>query len=312
MRFLLRHETRYTYSAPVDLGAHLLHLTPRPLPWQRVLEARLLIEPNPSRLVETPDCFGNMAHYLFIDRPHPSLCVVLEAEVEVAAPPPPAPSATPAWEEVAARARAGGREAFLAAEFVAPSPMIAPFAEATAYAAHSFPPDRPLLEGLLELNARFFADFTFRAGVTSIATPLAEVLRKREGVCQDFTQLMIACLRGLGLPARYASGYIRTRPAPGSTQRLGADQSHAWVSVWLGEAEAWVDLDPTNGLVVADEHVVLAYGRDFSDISPLAGVILGGGAHSVQVAVSLQPAPLAEPGSWQGEAASQPGSGWRR
>jgi transglutaminase-like putative cysteine protease len=144
---------------------------------------------------------------------------------------------------------------------------------------------------LLELNARIRRDFTFRPGVTSTSTTVREVLTKREGVCQDFAHLMIGALRGLGLPARYVSGYIRTRAPAGGTRRLGADQSHAWVGIWLGPEHGWVDLDPTNGLVVKEEHVVLGWGRDFRDVTPLRGVILGGSDHKLSVRVELEPLP---------------------
>ena len=143
---------------------------------------------------------------------------------------------------------------------------------------------------LLALNARIFRDFRFRSGATSISTPVSEVLARREGVCQDFTHLMLCGLRGLGLPARYMSGYIRTRPPPGQQRRIGADQSHAWVSAWLGVNRGWVDLDPTNDVMVSTEHVALGWGRDFSDISPLRGIILGGGRHSLHVGFDLRPA----------------------
>ena len=146
-----------------------------------------------------------------------------------------------------------------------------------------------MLEALLELNARIRREFTFRAGVTTISTPIDRVLERREGVCQDFTHLMLGALRALGLPARYTSGYIRTRPPPGQARRRGADQSHAWVGCWLGPEHGWVDLDPTNGVVVREEHVVLGWGRDFGDVSPLRGVILGGGAHKLTVGVDLEP-----------------------
>ncbi len=159
---------------------------------------------------------------------------------------------------------------------------------AGAFARPSFPPGRPILAGLLDLNARIHRDFAFRAGVTTVGTPIAELLAKRAGVCQDFTHLMLAGLRALGLSARYVSGYLRTRPPPGQVARRGADQSHAWVGGWLGPDHGWIDLDPTNNLIVADEHVVLAWGRDYSDISPIRGVILGGGAHTVDVGVDLE------------------------
>jgi transglutaminase-like putative cysteine protease len=147
-----------------------------------------------------------------------------------------------------------------------------------------------VLAGLLELNGRIRRDFAFRPGVTGVATPVSQVLAQRAGVCQDFTHLMITGLRGLGLPARYVSGYIRTHPGPGSTALRGADQSHAWVGCWLGPADGWVDLDPTNDLVAGEEHVVLGWGRDFADVSPLRGIILGGGEHRLDVSVDLTPA----------------------
>ena len=159
---------------------------------------------------------------------------------------------------------------------------------AGAYAAPCFPPGRPVLEGLLALMGRIREDFVFRSGVTTVSTPIATVLERREGVCQDFTHLMIASLRALGLPARYVSGYVRTRPPPGAARLLGADQSHAWVAAWLGPEHGWIDLDPTNNLVVREEHVVLGWGRDYSDISPLRGIILGGGRHTLTVSVDLE------------------------
>ena len=150
----------------------------------------------------------------------------------------------------------------------------------------AFRPGRPVLEALLDLNASIRRDFTFRAGVTTTSTRIVEVLRRREGVCQDFTHLMISALRGFGLPARYVSGYIRTDVA--TRVRLGADQSHAWVGCWLGPEHGWIDLDPTNGIVVRDEHVVLGWGRDFGDVTPLRGVILGGGEQTLSVEVVLE------------------------
>jgi len=177
----------------------------------------------------------------------------------------------------------------MAAEFVYTSPMVTPFPAVRDYAAACFPARRTAFAAVHELTLRIQREFAFRAGVTDVGTPIAKVLAQRAGVCQDFTHLMIAALRSFGLPARYASGYIRTRPPPGGVARRGADQSHAWVSCWLGESTGWVDFDPTNGLIVSDEHVVLAYGRDYSDVSPVSGVILGGGKQTVEVGVDLAP-----------------------
>jgi transglutaminase-like putative cysteine protease len=287
MIFRVRHETRYRYSRPVDLGAHIVHMQPRPLPFQRVLSTELLAEPTPTLRRAGVDHFGNVVTWMFLDRPHPTLDVLAEAQVEVRLPDPPPPGDTPPWEQVAALA--GGADSWRAAEFLFDSPMVTASAAAAAYAAPSFPPRRPVLEGLLDLTRRFRAEFAFRSGVTTIGTSVATVLERREGVCQDFSHVMIAALRALGLPARYVSGYIRTYPSPGQERRDGADMSHAWVGAWLGPAHGWVDLDPTNNLVVRDEHVVLGWGRDFSDVSPLRGVILGGGRHALSVSVDLRP-----------------------
>jgi transglutaminase-like putative cysteine protease len=282
----LRHVTTYGYAEPVDLAAHLAHLLPRPLAHQQVRHAALHVEPAPARETRGTDHFGNRLAWLFLDRPHERFRVESEAEVEVAFPAPPAAGATPRWEEVA---RAAPR-APEAAEFVFDSPLLPADAGARGYAAASFLPGRPVLAALLELNARIRRDFAFRAGVTTVNTPVSTVLASRAGVCQDFTHLMIAGLRAHGIPARYLSGYIRTRAAPGRERARGADQSHAWVAAWMGARDGWVMLDPTNDCVVSDEHVVLGWGRDFGDVSPLRGVILGGGKHTLSVSVDLEPA----------------------
>ena len=289
MRYRVNHVTTYAYAQAVDLGRHMLHLTPRALPGQAVVASRLVADPVPTRVDEGRDHFGNWVTWMALDQPHATFRLGLEAVVEVAFPPPPDAGATPAWERVAEAALAGGPAGWEAAEFALASPLAPADAAVGAYAAHSFPAGRPVLAGLLDLMGRIRREFAFRPGVTTISTPVARVLAQRAGVCQDFTHLMIAGLRALGLPARYVSGYLRTRPPPGRAPRQGADQSHAWVGCWLGPAHGWVDLDPTNDLVVHDEHVVLAWGRDYGDISPVRGIILGGGSHSLTVAVDLAP-----------------------
>jgi transglutaminase-like putative cysteine protease len=290
MIYTVRHLTSYTYAHAVDLGAHWLHVRPRALPWQKILAATLTADPVPARALFGSDGFGNDVAWMFLDEAHPSFDVTLEAKVDVAAPTPPPAAETPSWRQVSETAFAGGRGAYEAAEFLFESPAITAVSEARDYAEKSFAAERPILDALLDLNARIKRDFTFRAGVTTVNTSFRQVLAQRAGVCQDFSHLMIAGLRSLGLPARYVSGYVRTHPAPGQARRLGSDQSHAWVGAWLGPAHGWVDLDPTNGIVVADEHVVLGWGRDFTDVSPIRGVILGGGAHTVEVSVDLEQA----------------------
>lgn len=284
MHWRIRHVTTYRYAETVELANHLLHLVPRALPRQQVLDSALRCWPPAALRTDGLDHFGNPVTRLSIDQPHDRFEVVAETLVRTAPQPPPDAAATPAWEAVAAQVTPD------AAEFLFASPMLPDDAAARSYAAQSFPPGRPVLAGLLELNSRIRRDFSYRPGATGIATPVAEVMRSRAGVCQDFAHLMVSGLRGLGLPARYVSGYIRTHPAPGMPALRGADQSHAWVGCWLGPARGWVDLDPTNDLVAGAEHVVLGWGRDFADVSPLRGIILGGGQHRLEVSVDLAPA----------------------
>jgi transglutaminase-like putative cysteine protease len=284
----VRHMTRYDYQTPVDLGAHLAHLRPRALPHQKVLRAGVHAAPAVSWRRDGSDHFGNEVTWLFLDVAHAAFQVIADATVDVAFPAPPDPAATPAWEATARQAWEAGPTSWQAAEFLFDSARAPADAQARSYATPSFTPGRPVLAALLDLNARIRRDFTFRPGVTTTSTPIAEVLRRREGVCQDFTHLMISALRAFGLPARYVSGYIRTRPSRSQTRRLGADQSHAWVGAWLGPEHGWLGLDPTNGIVVQDEHVVLGWGRDFGDVTPLRGVILGGGEQALTVEVVLE------------------------
>lgn len=281
------HVTRYDYRMPVDLGVHLAHLRPRLLPGQQVLQAEVRAAPAVSWRHEGRDHFGNDVTWLSLDAAHAAFEVTAQSTVDVQFPDAPDPAATPAWETVAHVAAAGGADGWQAAEFVFDSPLAQVDADARAYAAPSFSLARPTLAALLELSARIHDDFTFRPGVTTMATPIRDVMRCRQGVCQDFAHVMISMLRSFGVPARYVSGYIRTRPLPGHKRRLGADQSHAWVGAWLGAEHGWLGLDPTNGIVVRDEHVVLGWGRDYSDVAPLRGVILGGGEQSLAVQVEL-------------------------
>lgn len=287
MIYRVRHVTRYDYQTPVNLGAHLAHLRPRALGFQRILRAGVHAAPAVSWRRDGRDHFGNEVTWLFLDVPHAAFQVIADAVVDVGFPAPPDPAATPPWETVAQHAWNAGPAAWQATEFLFSSARAPVDAGAKTYAAECFTPNRPILASLLDLNTRIRRDFTFRSGVTTTTTPIADVLRRRVGVCQDFTHLMISVLRSYGLPARYVSGYIRTHPSRGKTQRLGADQSHAWVSAWLGPTHGWLDIDPTNGIVVRDEHVVLGWGRDFGDITPLRGVILGGGDQKLTVEVEL-------------------------
>jgi len=284
----VRHKTTYAYAEQVELAAHLTHLRPRDLPWQRVHSFALCTGPAPSRMTEGTDHFGNPVSWLFMDSAHTGLQVSTDAEVEVVRRTVPNPDHTLSWERVADLAQRPGTAAD-AAEFVFDSPMASTSDGARAWAAPSFPPGRPIMTGLLDLTARIARNFRFQPGVTTVSTPIARVLQLRAGVCQDFAHLMIGGLRAMGLPARYVSGYVRTRPPPGQAKMRGADQSHAWVGCWLGPDHGWIDLDPTNDSVVADEHVVLGWGREYADVTPLHGVLLGGGAHTLRVSVDMEP-----------------------
>ncbi|WP_159348886.1 transglutaminase family protein [Roseomonas harenae] len=285
MIYRLRHVTAYSYESPVEMAAHVLHLSPRPMARQAVLRASLTSGPTPTRRSEGTDYFGNPTAWFYIDRPHKRFTVTAESLVEVSAPPP-LPAAMPAWEAIRDLALQD-REA---AEFLFPSPLLPPVEAARAFFAPHFAPGRTVGEAAVEMIACFRGQMAFRAGVTTVSTPVEELLKRRAGVCQDFAHLMVTGLRMFGIPARYVSGYIRTRPPPGGTLRVGVDQSHAWVAAWMGSEAGWVEMDPTNSLFVADEHVVLGWGRDFGDVSPLLGVILGGGRHSVTVGVEMSEA----------------------
>lgn len=289
-RYALRHLTRYAYGAPVDLGYHLLRLTPAETARQRLVEHRIAITPAPNRVADLRDHFGNGVAHVSIERRHDSFEALLEATVEVDARDNTLFVPGPPWEQVRDAVRDDGfPEEPAVAEFAYGSPLAPADARAGAYAARSFTPGRPVAGALRDLTARIRRDFEYLPGTTTVSTPVATVLATRRGVCQDFAHLMIAGLRHLGLPARYVSGYLRTYPPEDAGQHRGFDASHAWVSAWCGAGQGWLELDPTNDLVVNDEHIVLAYGRDFEDVSPLKGVILGGGAHAVEVEVTVTP-----------------------
>lgn len=285
MIYRLHHVTTYDYAEPVVIGTHFMHLLPRERPGQFVREAQLDISPTPDNRRDEVDHFGNHTTTVALAGVHKQFVVALSATMEVEQPAPPPPEETLRWEAIAARAINDPD----VAEYCLPSPLATPEAEIAAYAAVSFLPGRDILSALLELNMRIWMEMSYRPGVTNNCTTAMHVLKTRAGVCQDYAHLMIACLRALGLPGRYVSGYLCTSPPPGQVKRRGADQSHAWVACWLGPDVGWVDFDPTNNLLVKNEHVTLAWGRDFQDVSPLRGIILGGGRHSLRVNVDLDP-----------------------
>ena len=286
MKYNVLHETLYSYDSPVVLSQQLLHLTPRVLDFQKLLLHRIAIEPAPAETSTRDDYFGNPVTQILLAAPHGRLSVSAESQVEVT--PRAMPEGGDAWEEVRDALRRGGGTLLEPIQFMFESPHVELLRDLAAYAESSFPPGRNALAAALDLTRRIHADFTFDPKATSVSTPLREVLAKRRGVCQDFAHFMIGCLRMLGIPARYMSGYIRTTPPPGQPRLVGADASHAWVSVYCGAA-GWVDLDPTNNVVVGEGHVTLAWGRDFSDVTPMRGVILGGGEQDLEVRVTVTP-----------------------
>lgn len=289
-RYQIIHQTQYQYSRMVSLSQQLLHVEPRPLAWQRVLSSSLHIHPRPAQQNEQHDHFGNPCTRLELTQPHQTLIIAAEMQIEVLSRPAPDLAASTPWEEVMAACRYSGRPLphLDVLAFRQESPHVHIKHDFAHFAKDCFPPRRTLLAGAQALMEKIHDEFTFDAEATEIGTPLVEVLANRRGVCQDFAHLMIACLRSLGLPARYVSGYLLTEPPPGQPRLIGADASHAWVSAWCPRT-GWVDFDPTNRVIPDSQHITLAWGRDFSDVSPLRGVIIGGGAHTLEVEVTVMP-----------------------
>jgi len=289
MLYRIRHVTRYSGNRPVSVGKNQAWLRPRDLPQQTCRRFTLDISPDPSVRGARRDYFGNEATHFAFDSGYDTLTVTARSEVEVRPLPPPAAEAGAPWEQVRdALRQPTNPDALDAAQFRCESPRVHALPAAAEYAATSFPPGRPLLESVLDLTARMHADFQYRPQSTTVSTPIEEVFRTRAGVCQDFAHLEIALLRELGLAARYVSGYLRTIPPPGQPRRVGADASHAWLSVYCGSA-GWIDFDPTNNLLVGPDHVTVAWGRDYDDVPPLRGVFIGGEAHALQVEVDVEP-----------------------
>ncbi|MCX7421007.1 MAG: transglutaminase family protein [Planctomycetia bacterium] len=287
MLYQITHITAYEYSASVSLCQNLAHLTPRTTDEQQCLQTSLSISPEPAVLSSRTDYFGNQLTFFAVQEPHRKLTVTANHLVEVTPRVPIDGSLTLSWEEVRDRLRASrSRDCLQAYQFAFPSRHV-PFSnELIEYARNSFVTGRPLFEAVLDLTARIHADFEYDPQATTISTPIHEVFQQRRGVCQDFSHLQISCLRSLGIPARYISGYLRTMPQAGKPRLVGADATHAWVSVFCPDI-GWLDVDPTNNLQPSDKHVVLAWGRDFDDVSPVKGVILGGDQHSIGVSVDV-------------------------
>jgi transglutaminase-like putative cysteine protease len=276
------HTTRYGYSESVSVSHHIARLSPRVLPHQACVHHELQVEPAPAVTKTHQDYFGNPMTFFAMEGAHKSLTVRARSRVVITPKSLPAPASTPPWEA----ARDHDALPVDAIECLFDSASIRASEELVAYARPSFPPGRPLLEAVAELTRCIHEDFTFDTQATTVGTPLSDVFRLRRGVCQDFARLGIACLRSLGLAAHYVSGYMETVPPPGTPRLAGADASHAWLAVYC-PGSGWIDVDPTNNLLPSTTHVTLAWGRDYSDVSPIRGVILGGGDHALQVNVDV-------------------------
>ena len=289
MIYRIVHRTTYKYKYPVSVGNLVACMKPRSLPHHYVARSELRIQPPPATRTERMDYFGNLLCFFTVQEPHKELVVEARSEVIMKGNTTPWPQPSLSWEEAARLLpndhSPAGLEAY---QFGFESPRIRIRPEFASYALQSFTPGRPMLDALLDLTARIHKDFRFDSKVTNVRTPPEEVFRRRRGVCQDFAHLQIACLRSLNIAARYVSGYLRTYPPTGQPRLVGADASHAWVSAYC-PGIGWLDLDPTNNVVPSNGHVTLAWGRDYGDVSPLRGLILGGGAHTLKVGVDMEP-----------------------
>ncbi len=290
MIYDVRQTTTCAYASPVAHARHVLRLTPIHRAGQRVHVAALQIMPEPRHRREGQDFFGNRLTWIEIEEPHKILTVKLAARVTVDAAIEPPPLTTPAWEAVRDEAFATSDVGPLSpAHFLFPSRMVSLDPEIRDYTRESFSIGRPVLDAAIELNNRLKADITYEIGATTVTTTPPMSFALRRGVCQDFAHIMISGLRGIGLPAVYVSGYLRSAPRTDATRLQGADAMHAWVLVWCGSETGWIGLDPTNAMLASDEHVVLAIGRDYTDVAPMDGVIFGSGGQRIDVAVSVLP-----------------------
>jgi transglutaminase-like putative cysteine protease len=296
VRYRVEHETRYAYDAPVSQSWQLARLTPRALPWQRVLAHAVNIDPRPDEWHEAPDSFGNRVTHFGLHGAHRRLNVRMHCEVEIGARTLLGAADTIAWESVRQSVRvpvaapgAGEPRVDLEAASMCEPTVLLPLSEAArVYALPSLVRGRDWLAALTDLMNRINAEFEFEPGATTVSTSVDEVLHQKRGVCQDFAHLMLACLRGHGLPARYVSGYLLTDPPPGQPRLMGVDASHAWVAAY-SPLHGWVEFDPTNGQLADQRYITLAWGADFADVVPLRGVILGGGTQAMDVGVSVVP-----------------------
>ena len=288
MDYAVRHRTAYRYMQDVSYSRHLLHLAPRETATQHLADYRLSVSPTPDQHISRRDFFGNPVDWLALDEPHAAVEVIAESRVTAQSPPTRDPATSLAWEAVRTRLEAPDPATRDVVQYAFDSPLAAFTVDLAGYARQSFAPGRPMLAASLDLMTRIHGDFRYDTTVTDAATPVDRVFEIRAGVCQDLAHVGIAALRALGLPARYVSGYLLTRPPPGRERMVGADASHAWFAVWAPPF-GWVDLDPTNDMIPGDGHITVAWGRDYGDVAPINGIVTGGGDHLIEVGVDVLP-----------------------
>jgi transglutaminase-like putative cysteine protease len=289
MEYKVTHATKYVYTESVPVCHNVVRLTPRETGGQRCRYHQIFTTPSPANRSKRIDYFGNPVDYFSIQEPHIGLTVTASSRVDVEPRPEMIPSETVAWQQIRDRLREDrSAEVLDAYQFVFDSPSIRSDPRLLEYAQPSFAEDRPILEAAIDLIGRIHGDFQYDSKATTVSTELLDVIQIRRGVCQDFAHVAIGSLRSLGLAARYVSGYLRTTPPPGKPRLIGADASHAWLSVYCGPG-GWIDLDPTNNVLVGTDHITIAWGRDYSDVCPIQGVFVGGGSHSMSVSVDVVP-----------------------
>lgn len=289
MKYRIVHSTAYQYSDPVPVCHNHLRLSPRETAYTHCSSHRMLIRPAPESISKRKDWFGNLVQSFALDESHRKLLLTATSRVKVTPQKVPDAGQTPSWETIASGVRDQSIDGwFDVAEFAFDSSLGNREETFRAYADDCFPAGQPVLAGALALMTKIFKEFKYDPRATTVVTKPGESLAQKHGVCQDFAHVAISCLRSLGLPARYVSGYLRTIPPPGKERLIGADASHAWFAVWCGEA-GWIDLDPTNDKVCGTDHIPIAWGRDYSDVAPIRGVFTGGGQHTLNVSVDVEP-----------------------
>lgn len=295
MKYRVSHRTVYSYDEDVSDSLGIAYLAPRQLPWQEVLSRKLVLAPTPLDLSEDVDYYGNTATYFQVTEPHKVLDIVATSDVEVGAQEHSDEALAVAWEQARPAARPDVEDSWQALDFALPSGLVDQTSEAHAYAAASLKPGRPISEAAIEVMQRIHADFVYDKTATTVTTTVDDIFDKRAGVCQDFAHLTLACLRAHGLAVRYISGYLATTPPPGKDRVVGADATHAWASVWI-PGDGWLALDPTNDQLVGDRYVTVAWGRDYSDVPPVKGVIFTE-AKSSTLKVEVDVAPITDFGA---------------